>query len=120
MSLDFYLTLTLLSDIGAYWFGDMTVPYPDIHCSIELGMNFRSRWASGVRKSEVLPLLNRFRGDFYGRNVSTTISIGRRCCRGLESLHFVILRNRVLDISVNLRKEGSNVKVQKAPVLFFS
>ena len=41
------------SDRGAYWFGDMTVPYPDIHCSIELGMNFRSRWASGVRKSEV-------------------------------------------------------------------
>ena len=41
------------SDIGAYWFGDMTVPYPDIRCSIELGMNFRSRWASGVRKSEI-------------------------------------------------------------------
>ncbi len=64
--------------------------------------------------------IEQIQGDFYGRNVSTTISIGRRCCRGLESLRFVILRNRVLDISVNLRKEGSNVKVQKTHVLFFS
>ena len=64
--------------------------------------------------------IEQIQGGFYGRNVSTTISIGRRCCRGLESLRFVILRNRVLDISVNLRKEGSNVKVQKTPVLFFS
>ncbi len=59
-------------------------------------------------------------GGFYGRNVSITSSIGRRFCRGLEFLRFVILRNRVLDISVNLRKEGSNVKVQKTPVLIFS
>ncbi len=42
--------------------------------------------------------IEQIQGDFYGRNVSITISFGRRFCRGLESLRFVILRNRVLDI----------------------
>ncbi len=32
----------------------------------------------------------------------------------------MILRNRVLNIFVNLKKEKSKVKVQKTPMLFFS
>ncbi len=66
--------------------------------------------------------MNRFRRDFHGYNDSLTDSIGRCYCRGLESLRFMMFRNRVLNISASLYRVGRAIwacKGRASPGLCF-
>ncbi len=53
-----------------------------------------------------LPLLNRFRRDFHGRNGSLNDNIGRCFSHHLELLRFMMFRYRFLDISLIASQES--------------